>query len=144
MQGDVSNLRNLLLSETFDVILSSLVLHYLAELTETFREWARLLSPSGALVFSTHHPIHQASLLDPGYLCTELLCPHGPMRRVGTAQHQRVDARLGVLCRAFALLRRHPALLGERRPAKAQPGEPLARALQIKIDDRRRIEREHL
>ena len=43
MQGDVSNLRNLLLSETFDVILSSLVLHYLADLTETFREWARLL-----------------------------------------------------------------------------------------------------
>jgi len=25
------------------------------------------------LVFSTHHPIHQASLLDPGYLCTELI-----------------------------------------------------------------------
>src|SRR6516162_4834226 len=73
MQGDVSNLRNLLLSETFDVILSSLVLHYLADLTETFREWARLLRPSGTLVFSTHHPIHEASLLDPGYLCTELI-----------------------------------------------------------------------
>ena len=73
MQGDVSNLRNLLLSETFDVILSSLVLHYLADLTETFREWARLLRPSGTLVFSTHHPIHQATLLDPGYLCTELI-----------------------------------------------------------------------
>jgi hypothetical protein len=25
------------------------------------------------LVFSTHHPIHQATLLDPGYLCTELI-----------------------------------------------------------------------
>jgi hypothetical protein len=24
-------------------------------------------------VFSTHHPIHQASLLDPGYLCAELI-----------------------------------------------------------------------
>ena len=73
MQGDVSNLRNLLLSETFDIVLSSLVLHYLADLTETFREWARLLRPSGTLVFSTHHPIHQAILLDPGYLCTELI-----------------------------------------------------------------------
>jgi len=73
MQGDVSNLRNLLLSGTFDVILSSLVLHYLADLTETFREWARLLRPAGTLVFSTHHPIHQATLLDPGYLCTELI-----------------------------------------------------------------------
>jgi SAM-dependent methyltransferase len=73
MQGDVSNLRNLLLSEAFDVILSSLVLHYLADLTETFREWARLLRPRGTLVFSTHHPIHRASLLQPGYLCTELI-----------------------------------------------------------------------
>jgi SAM-dependent methyltransferase len=73
MQGDVSNLRNLLLSGTFDVILSSLVLHYLADLTETFWEWARLLRPAGTLVFSTHHPIHQASLLDSGYLCTELI-----------------------------------------------------------------------
>jgi SAM-dependent methyltransferase len=73
MQGDVSDLRHLLPGGTFDVILSSLVLHYLADLTETFREWARLLRPDGTLVFSTHHPIHQASLLDPGYLCAELI-----------------------------------------------------------------------
>ena len=37
MQGDVSNLGNLLLSETFDVVLSSLVLHYLADLTRHSR-----------------------------------------------------------------------------------------------------------
>ncbi len=73
MQGDVSDLRNLLPNETFDVVLSSLVLHYLADLSETFLEWARLLRPSGTLVFSTHHPIHQASLLDPGYLRAELI-----------------------------------------------------------------------
>jgi SAM-dependent methyltransferase len=47
LQGDVSNLRNLLFSETFDIILSSLVLHYVTDLTVTFREWARLLRPSG-------------------------------------------------------------------------------------------------
>jgi len=73
MRGDVSNLRNLLPNETFDVVLSSLVLHYLADLSEAFLEWARLLRPSGTLVFSTHHPIHQASLLDPGYLRAELI-----------------------------------------------------------------------
>ena len=73
MQGNVSNLRNLLLSETFDVILSSLLLHYLADRSETFREWARLLKPSGTWVFSTHHPIREASLLDPGYFYTELI-----------------------------------------------------------------------
>jgi SAM-dependent methyltransferase len=73
MQGDVGDLRNLLLGGTFDVVLSSLVLHYVGDLTKTFREWARLLRPCGTLVFSTHHPIHQASLLDPGYLCAELI-----------------------------------------------------------------------
>jgi SAM-dependent methyltransferase len=73
MQGDVSDLRNLLLDGTFDVVLSSLVLHYVVDLTKTFQEWARLLRPGGTLVFSTHHPIHQASLLDPGYLCAELI-----------------------------------------------------------------------
>jgi SAM-dependent methyltransferase len=73
LQGDVSNLQNLLGSGTFDIVLSPLVLHYLADLTETFREWARVLRPGGTLVFSTHHPIHQASLLDPGYLRAELI-----------------------------------------------------------------------
>jgi SAM-dependent methyltransferase len=73
LQGDVSNLRNMVANETFDIILSSLVLHYVADLSVTFREWTRLLRPNGTLVFSTHHPIHQPSLLDPGYLCTELI-----------------------------------------------------------------------
>jgi SAM-dependent methyltransferase len=49
------------------------VLHYLDNLTETFEEWARVLKRGGTLVFSTHHPIHLHSLLDPGYLCAELI-----------------------------------------------------------------------
>ncbi|MBR0829381.1 methyltransferase domain-containing protein [Bradyrhizobium manausense] len=73
VHGDVSNLQEVLPGATFDLILSSLVLHYLADLSETFREWSRLLRPGGMLVFSTHHPIHQASLLDPGYLHAELI-----------------------------------------------------------------------
>jgi SAM-dependent methyltransferase len=73
MHGDISNLRNLIPGEAFDIILSALVLHYLADLSETFLEWARVLRSSGTLVFSTHHPIHQASLLDPGYLHAELI-----------------------------------------------------------------------
>ena len=73
MQGDVSDLRALLADEAFDLVLSSLVLHYLADLPKTFLEWARLLKPGGTLVFSTHHPIRQESLLDPGYLRAELI-----------------------------------------------------------------------
>jgi SAM-dependent methyltransferase len=73
IHADVSNLRGVLPDETFDVILSSLVLHYIRDLSATFTEWARLLRPGGTMVFSTHHPIHPASILDPGYLCAELI-----------------------------------------------------------------------
>jgi SAM-dependent methyltransferase len=73
IQGNVSDLRNVVPDQAFDVILSSLVLHYLADLSQTFIEWARILRPSGTLVFSTHHPVQQGSLLDPGYLRAELI-----------------------------------------------------------------------
>ena len=55
-------------------MLSSLVLHYEADLRSVFAESARLLRPGGTLVFSTHHPVHdQLSILDPGYLSAELI-----------------------------------------------------------------------
>jgi SAM-dependent methyltransferase len=74
IQGDVSNLRSILADETFDLVLSSLVLHYQADLSTVFAECARLLRPAGTLVFSTHHPVHdQVSILDPGYLHAELI-----------------------------------------------------------------------
>jgi SAM-dependent methyltransferase len=74
LQGDVSNLQGVLADEAFDLVLSSLVLHYQANLSMVFAEWARLLRPAGTLVFSTHHPVHdQASILEPGYLNAELI-----------------------------------------------------------------------
>jgi SAM-dependent methyltransferase len=74
IQGDVSNLRGLLADQSFDLVLSSLVLHYEADLRSVFAESARLLRPGGNLVFSTHHPVHDSvSILDPGYLSAELI-----------------------------------------------------------------------
>jgi SAM-dependent methyltransferase len=74
IQGDMSDLRGILADETFDLVLSSLVLHYHADLSAVFAECARLLRPAGKLVFSTHHPVHdQISILDPGYLHAELI-----------------------------------------------------------------------
>jgi SAM-dependent methyltransferase len=74
IQGDMSDLRGFLADETFDLVLSSLVLHYHADLSAVFAEWARLLRPGGKLVFSTHHPVHdQISILDPGYSHAELI-----------------------------------------------------------------------
>jgi len=40
----------------FDLVLSSLVMHYIADWGPTLREFHRVLGPGGRLVFSTHHP----------------------------------------------------------------------------------------
>jgi SAM-dependent methyltransferase len=73
-EGDISDLRSVLADETFDLVLSSLVLHYQADLSAVFGECARLLRSSGTLVFSTHHPVDdEVSILDPGYLNAELI-----------------------------------------------------------------------
>jgi SAM-dependent methyltransferase len=40
----------------FDLVLSSMALHYLPSWEGTLREFVRVLVPGGRLVFSTHHP----------------------------------------------------------------------------------------
>ncbi|RFB97309.1 SAM-dependent methyltransferase [Rhizobium leguminosarum bv. trifolii] len=42
--------------QTFELILASLVLHYLPDWSVPLREFNRLLPKGGRLVFSTHHP----------------------------------------------------------------------------------------
>ena len=41
---------------SFDVVFSSLTLHYIFDWERMFAEFARILVPGGTLVFSTHHP----------------------------------------------------------------------------------------
>ena len=48
----------------FDLVLSALVLHYLPDLVPTLREFRRVLGRAGTLVFSTHHPCHEADRLE--------------------------------------------------------------------------------
>jgi SAM-dependent methyltransferase len=54
----LADLNNVLPFEdgAFDLILSSLVMHYLPDWTLPLSEFNRLLSDGGRLVFSTHHP----------------------------------------------------------------------------------------
>jgi SAM-dependent methyltransferase len=40
----------------FDLMVASLVLHYVEDRVSVFGEFRRVLAPGGAVVFSTHHP----------------------------------------------------------------------------------------
>ena len=63
-----------LADSTFDLVLSPLVVHYVADLDTLFGEWARLLRPGGYAVFSTHHPMmYPERLVEPGYHMTEMM-----------------------------------------------------------------------
>ncbi|MGG4342247.1 class I SAM-dependent methyltransferase [Paenibacillus lautus] len=60
--------------EAFDLIVSSLTLHYIEDWTPTFREFQRVLKPGGGLIFSVHHPFMDVKHFDrPDYFARELL-----------------------------------------------------------------------
>jgi SAM-dependent methyltransferase len=48
-----------------DLIVASLVMHYLADWTTPLAEFHRILTPRGAVVFSTHHPAMDWQLHSP-------------------------------------------------------------------------------
>lgn len=47
---------------SYDVVLASLVMHYLPDWTATLREFHRVLVPRGRLIISTHHPFMDHTL----------------------------------------------------------------------------------
>lgn len=50
--------------ETFDVVYSSLALHYVSDYTRTLGEAFRVLRPEGTMLFSTIHPMLWAAQVD--------------------------------------------------------------------------------
>ena len=61
-QADLNAPLSYLETASFDLILSSLTLHYLKEWEPIFREFYRLLKTRGVLVFSVHHPFMDFTL----------------------------------------------------------------------------------
>lgn len=53
---DMSQPLDMLATDSFDLVLSSLVVHYIEDQQALFAEIARILRPGGRFVFSTHHP----------------------------------------------------------------------------------------
>lgn len=63
-------------SETFDLAVASLVLHYLDDWGKPLCNIRRLLRPRGRLVFSVSHPMYDASLAKGSYFATESITEH--------------------------------------------------------------------
>lgn len=62
---------------SFDIILSSLALHYLENWHLTFSEFQRILKPNGLLLYSVHHPFMDIKLSKHGeYFLNELIIDH--------------------------------------------------------------------
>ena len=72
-QADISQPLTFLQDNSFDIVVSSLTLHYIRDWDSVFKEFHRLLSPSGLLLFSTHHPLMGFQVGKDDYFATELL-----------------------------------------------------------------------
>lgn len=72
--ADLGRPLNFLDDTTFDVVLSSLTLHYIRDLSVPIGEFSRILRPGGQFIFSTHHPVVEYYLRHPAnYFTTELV-----------------------------------------------------------------------
>jgi SAM-dependent methyltransferase len=114
-QADMESL--VLPREAFDLVYSSLVIHYIEDVGRLFTEVYRSLAPGGSFVFSTEHPIYSApsapkwlsdpdgrkvwpvnNYLDEGPRTTEWLAP-GVIRH-----HRTIGTTVNLLLRAgFAI-----------------------------------------
>ncbi len=74
IKADLNKPLDFISNETVDIIVSSLVLHYIKDWSPVMSEFYRILKPCGTLVFSVHHPFMDFTVFNrENYFTTELL-----------------------------------------------------------------------
>jgi SAM-dependent methyltransferase len=74
IRADLNEPLDFVQDQTFDLILSSLTLHYLKDWTQVMAEFHRILKVDGQFVFSVHHPFMDFTIFNrEDYFQTELL-----------------------------------------------------------------------
>jgi len=74
VKANLNETLDFLNNEEFDIIVSSMVVHYIKDLLSLFSEFNRILKTGGVLVFSTGHPLTDYILHPDGnYFETELI-----------------------------------------------------------------------
>lgn len=77
-------------NEEFDLILSSMVIHYISNWQVLFSEFSRILKKGGILVFSTHHPFADFNIhKDGNYFDTELIKDEWPSYNIEMSYFRR-------------------------------------------------------
>lgn len=71
--ADLNQPLDFLAEGSFDLVFSSLVVHYIADIDRLFAGFARLLRPGGCFVFSTHHPQDDFRRHPGSYFATEFV-----------------------------------------------------------------------
>ncbi|WP_062428988.1 class I SAM-dependent methyltransferase, partial [Treponema endosymbiont of Eucomonympha sp.] len=74
IQADLNNKLDFIENNTIDIILASLVLHYIKHLPNVFVELNRILKINGEIIFSIHHPLMEFTHFKrENYMAIELL-----------------------------------------------------------------------
>lgn len=70
--ADLNQPLDFLAGGSFDLVFSSLVVHYIEDIDRLFADFARLLCPGGSFVVSTHHPQDDYRRHPGNYFATEV------------------------------------------------------------------------